>query len=180
MREYAFYIKAGETQKLQNAAHTFIKVSIVALEAEASHAGVELDMDTELMAAAHRGIGKIFGDIVALHRLRHIKAQDALGLIEGGEAQHQDGKRDAVFAQLLALVDIGDGEVGRADGLQMPRDTHSAVAIGIGLDDAEKLCLRTDLTADDTKVVGEMIEVDLCKSPLERADHDRSRFPVTV
>ena len=110
---------------------------IVALEAEAAHAGVELDVDLHLFAELHGGVTECLGDLIVLHSLRHIDLEDALRLISGRKAEHEDGKLDAVHAQLLRLVNVGDRKVARADFFQMLRHAHGAVPISVRLDDAE-------------------------------------------
>ena len=61
---------------------------LVARKAEAAHAGVELDVYDHFPAQRDRAVGEFLRDGVALHRLRHMKLQNARRLIRGREAQH--------------------------------------------------------------------------------------------
>jgi len=62
-----------------------------------------------------------------LQKQRHLIADDA--------AQHQDGRRHPRLAQQNALLQKGHAQVGRAQGLQVPRHLDQTVAVGVGLKD---------------------------------------------
>ena len=180
VREHALHVQPRKREDLQNVAQARVEVRVVALEAEAAHAGVELDVDLHRSARADRGGGISLGDGEVRHGLRHVVFQDALGLISGREAQHQDGERDPVHAQLLALVEVRHGEIARAEPFKMLRHAHRAVTVGIRLDHAEELRLRPDLTANGLKIMGEVIQADLRPCALQCTLHISSLLSFQV
>ena len=127
---------------------------LVALKAKTTHTGVELDVDLHLPAKPDGGIAERPGNLVILHRLRHADADNALRLILRCEAEHQDRQLDAAQTQLLRLVDIGDRKIRRAELFQMRGNAHGAVPVGVRLDNAEQLGIRSHLTANRLKVMG--------------------------
>ena len=141
---------------------------LVALEAEAAHAAVELDVDGHLLAGGN-GSGRIsLCDLKIGHGLRDAVLENAFSLILGREAEHQDGELHAVDAQFHRLVDVGDGKIGRTDLFKMLGNAHRAVTVGVRLDHAEELCLFAHLRADDVQIVRQIVKVDLrpCSSKI--------------
>ena len=171
MREHAFNVKAGQPKHFEDAAQAVLKMRVVALKAEAPHAGVELDVNFHLLPQLHRRFGKEPGALAILHGLRHANADDALRLIGRREAEHQDRQRHAVLPQLLSLVDVGYGQIRRADLLQMLRHAHSAVTIGISLHDPEQFDAGPDLSADDLQIMSDVAKVDFGPGPFQGAAH---------
>ena len=97
----------------------------------------------------------------AADRLRHAEGRKVDGDVRRLRPEQQDVHRHAGGAQLLGLVIAVDGHPLAARPLQPLRHAHRAVAVGIGLADAEHLAAVRQAAADLAVVVFQIIETDL-------------------
>ena len=90
-------------------------------------------------------------------------------LLAADGAEHEDRRLDAGAAHLGALLDHGDAQPVDAGGFERPRHHRRAVAVGVGLDDAEHAG-AADAGADARQVGDQRVEVDLAPRRAQRPD----------
>ena len=102
--------------------------------------------------------------------LRLGKAGHGLGNVVGDEVRHllcgrvpedENGHDDAVCSKLHRLVEARHREIVSAQLLKRFRDVHRAVAVCVGLHDAEELDVLADACAERFIVVPYRVKVDL-------------------
>ena len=108
-------------------------------EAQAVHAGVQLDVDGELLQAAPAKLPAQGLQGVEVGDARLQAALDDLGeeVRPGGE--HEDGKGNTAAAQLHALDGQGNGQIISTFALHHGGELHRSVAVGVGLHEHEQL-----------------------------------------
>ena len=108
---------------------------IVVAEAEAIHAGVDLEMTAE----PHGRTGGGRFERARRGRRRDGRRQpvreDAAEIADTERAEHEDRNRHTRVAQEHALFDVRAGEHRRAGGFERGTDARGAVAVGVGFDD---------------------------------------------
>ena len=129
---------AGDVQirQLHGGEHIVQMAVVHGVEARAAHAGLELEMRLQIMLRA--------GEVAA----------EALGIVERG-----DRLRDVEIDEGLVIVVHGDPAA--AELLQQLRHAHRAVAVAVGLADAEQLALLGQVRADLAIVMLQGAETDL-------------------
>lgn len=92
------------------------------------------------------------GDVVC-DEVRH--------LVSGRVAEDENGHDDAVCAKLHRLIEARHSEVIRAELLKRACDVHRAVAVSVGLHDAEEFYILADAPAKHFIIVSYRVKVDL-------------------
>ena len=126
-------------------------------EADARHAGIELEMDIQDVIRAGEGRFQRLGVFERVHLLRDVHEDHAVGIFGRRIAEDQDRRADARAADLNGLFQIGDGEIGRAEISQRLADRDGPVAVGIGLDDAKEAAAGWDMAHDGVVVMFQII-----------------------
>ncbi|MPM79604.1 hypothetical protein SDC9_126643 [bioreactor metagenome] len=171
MHKNPFPCEVWQLQRLQNFFKALLKGSLIAPEAQAAHSGVQLQMDRQGFAA-----GGGLGGIGPRHFKRgnvlcHAAVDQGLGHVGGGVSQQQDGQRKAVMAQLLRLLQIGHAQILGAKALQLSRNPHGPVAVGIRLHHAQILRLGPHPLPNGPVVVRQRIQVDFRPGPSQELFH---------
>jgi hypothetical protein len=130
------------------------------VDAEPTHAGVDLEVDRHRAGAGAAGRR----EIVELARVgddRGQLARDQLGVAAGlGGPHDEDRQRQPGVAQLDPLLDQADRQRGALPRLlQRARHRHRAVAVGVGLDHAAHGG-AAHRAPDQRRVVAERGEID--------------------
>lgn len=133
-----------------------------AIEAEAVHAGVELDMDRERGKGRGEELGgrsETVEDAEAVDIGFEVVLDDIVETILLGVHDH-DREGDAVAAEFDALVGIGDGEV--VDMIELERVGYLDLAGSVrgSLDHRHKFGRGSDTAAEEVEVVDESVDVD--------------------
>ena len=137
-------------------------VYILGLIADAAHAGVYGDEHMDLLALADGFIGEGLGVALGAGDGGDIILHHSVGIQVRRQAQADDLFLGAGLPQGDGLLQGGDGKDLAA---VLPQDLcalHGAVAVGIGLDDADDLPLGADLLHDILDVVVQVGKIDLC------------------
>ena len=114
-----------------------VRRQVVVPETEAVEAGVDLEMAGQPHAAGARRRRQRPRGARARHRRGEVVREDALDVAHAERAEDQDPAAIPGLAQFEPLLEVGDGEPGRAGVAQRPGHRHRAVAVGVGLDDRE-------------------------------------------
>ena len=122
-------------------------------KAEPVHAGVQLDVDGEVLqaAAAKFFAQRLQGVEVGDARLQPVVDDLGEEIRPGGE--HEDRQGDTVAAQLHTLDRQGHGEIVGAFLLQHRGELHGPVAVGVGLDEHQQFRGRLQPAAEVAVVV---------------------------
>ena len=131
------------------------------VEARAAHAGLELEMRLQAVLRAGEMAAEPLGIVERGDRLRDVEIHEVDGDVRRLRAQEQDLRGDAGGAQLLRLVIVVHGDPAAAELLQQLRHAHRAVAVAVGLADAEQLALLGQVRADLLIVMLQGAETDL-------------------
>ena len=162
MREDALRHQAGQPAGRGDLRHgRSVPVDVLKVKAEAAHARVHLDVDLDRDAAAHRVFGKRRAVRRRIRALRDVVFRKLTGRRGRRIAEHEQRQGNARAAKLQRLLDVGDGEPVCAERLVFARETHRAVAVGVGLDDAAHHRLPADPPADLLEVVRHGVQIDL-------------------
>ena len=153
--------QTGQTAGGDDVGHALVKAVAAAEETQTGHAGVDLDVDAELPAQRRRAGGELLRLGKAGHRLGDVVVDERLGILRRGVAQDQQRHGDAGAAQLHGLVQAGHGQIVRALALQQAGHRHGAVAVGVGLDHAQKPAALRQGGADGAVVVADVVKADL-------------------
>ena len=86
--------------------------------------------------------------------------------------EDEDGHGDTAVAQLGGLIDAGHGQIVRAQRLQGAGHLHRAVAVGIGLDHAQKFDVLPYPLPQSAVVIGQGVQVDLRPRSLQCGFHN--------
>ena len=112
----------------------------VVRDADAVHAGVELDMHVRGLAGGDGAALEAVDLLCGKDGGGQFVADDGGNVIGIGYAQNQDRQGDAVIAKAYALLGDRDGEhVDETGLLQIFADHGDAVTVGVCLDDCQKL-----------------------------------------
>ena len=158
VREYAGEIQVRQRQRLE---HLVEMAVIMHVKARAPHAGLQLHVCVQAQPRPSEEAVKLARIFDAADRLRHAEGRKVDGDVRRLRPEQQDVHRHTRSAQLLGLVIAVDGDPLAARPLQALRHTHRAVAVGIGLADAEHLAAVRQTAADLTVIVFQIIETDL-------------------
>ncbi len=126
-------------------------------EAYARHASIELEMDIEDVIRAGEGRFQRLSVFERVYLLRDVHKDHAVGIFGRRIAEDQDRRADARAADLNGLLQIGDGEIGRAEIGQRLADRDGPVSVGIGLDDAKEAAAGWDMAHDGVVVMFQII-----------------------
>ena len=126
-------------------------------EADARHAGIELEMDIQDVIRAGEGLFQRLSVFERVYLLRDVHKDHAVGIFGRRIAEDQDRRADARAANLNGLLQIGDGEIGRAEIGQRLADRDGPVSVGIGLDDAKEAAAGWDMAHDGVVVMFQII-----------------------
>ena len=158
VREHAREVQVRQRERLDH----LVEVAVVMhVKARAAHAGLELHVRVQPQAGAGEKAVELACIFDAADRLRHAERGQIDRDIRRLRAEQQDVHRHAGGAQLLGLVIAVDGHPLAARPLQPLRHAHRAVAVGIGLADAEHLAAVRQAAADLAIIVFQVIETDL-------------------
>ena len=94
------------------------------------------------------------------HGLGEIPLHYLGGKFGRGSTEYHNGHFDPRAAQLLRLGQTGDGKAVGTKLLQLARNGHRAVAVGIGLDHAQKLAVGR-AGAQGAVIMFQIAQVDL-------------------
>ena len=130
-------LQAGKVHSLQDLLFGAVDVALVALKAQAGHAGVALDVDGDGAAGLHGPGGQVPGEVDVIAGLGDVVLDQVFGVLGGGAAQDEDGGLHAGLTDLDGLVDAGNAQIVRAQLLQLFGDGNGPVAIGVGLHQAQ-------------------------------------------
>ena len=158
VREHACEVQVRQRKRLDH----LIEVAVVVhVKARAAHAGLELHVRVQPQAGTGEKAVELACIFDAADRLRHAERGQIDRNVRRLRAEQQDVHRHTGGAQLLRLVIAVDGHPLAARLLQPLRHTHRAVAVGIGLADAEHLAAVRQTAADLAIIVFQVIETDL-------------------
>ena len=141
---------------------------LVGKEAEPGHAGVELDVGLEPAARALHRVVELDRVFHRVDLLPDAHVGHVLGVVGRGVAQDQDRQTDAAAAQLDRLLDVGHSQIVRAELRQTTADRQGAVAVGVGLDHAQKPAVGRDQTAQHTVIMGQIVQGHVRPGPLQQ------------
>ena len=131
------------------------------VEARAAHAGFELEMRLQTVLRAGEVAAEALGVIERGDRLRDVEIHEVDGDVRRLRAEEQNLRGDAGGTQLLGLVIVVHGDPAAAELLQQLRHAHGAVAVAVGLADAEHLAFFRQVRADLLIVMLQGAETDL-------------------
>ena len=112
--------------------------------------------------------------------LRDVEIDEIDGDVRRLRAQKQDLRGDAGRAQLLRLVIVVHGDPAAAELLQQLRHAHRAVAVAVGLADAEQLALLGQVRADLAIVMLQGAETDLHPGSNRPVHQDSPSLTVSI
>ena len=131
------------------------------VEARSAHAGLELEMRLQTVLRAGEMAAEPLGIVQRGDRLRDVEIHEVDGDVRRLRAQKQDLRADAGGAELLGLVIVVHGDPAAAELLQQLRHAHRAVAVAVGLADAEHLAVIRQMRTDLAVVMLQGAETDL-------------------
>ena len=139
---------------------------VVGEKAQPRHPRVQLDVDSQTAVQSLEAFVERPGILQTVDLLADAHFCQILGVFYRRIAQNQNRAPDAVAAQLGSLLKIGDGQKLRAQLFQVAADGNRAVAVGVGLDHAEKAALRRELFPQGVIIVIQIVQGYLCPGPL--------------
>ena len=131
---------------------------VIGKEAQAGHAGIQLDVAQKALVGALHGVVELDRVFHGVDLLADAHVGHVLGIEGRGIAQHQNGQAHAAPAELYRLLHVGDGEIVRAQLPQSAADGQGAVAVGVRLDHAEKAAVRGNSVPQEPIIVAEIIQ----------------------
>ena len=140
---------------------------LVGKEAEARHAGIDLQMDSQLFPRALERFVKVLCVLQAVHLLRDGKLGFVGRELGGCIAKDQDRQVHAAAAQLHSLFQIGNGQILRAQLLERPADLYGAVSIGVRLHNAEEPLPFSDMLTQRLVVMLQIVQRDISPCSFE-------------
>src|SRR5205823_2732564 len=106
-------------------------------EPEASHAGIDLEMNGEGCGAPGGQPNQTCDAIRRGQNRREVVFQKRRNAVGERTAHHQNRRRDTGLPKLDPLGNRGDTQTARAASQEYPRDAYGAMSVGVGFDDGE-------------------------------------------
>ena len=140
---------------------------LVGEEAEARHAGIDLQMDSQLFPRALERFVKVLCVLQAVHLLRDSHFRLVGRKLRGRIPENQNRQVHAAAAQLHSLFQIGNGQILRAQLLERPADLYGAVSIGVRLHNAEESRPFSDVLTQRLVVMLQIVQRDISPCSFE-------------
>jgi hypothetical protein len=169
-------VDAGDRQGRAGRDRRHRAIELIVAEAEAVHAGVDLEVTRQPDLAPRRARLEGLRRRRRRHRRRQLVVEDPVDVADAERAEDQDRDGDAAFAQLDPFGDVGAGQHRRARGFERQPDAHRPVPVGVGFDHADDArpgllggpiadaagggAGRGDEAGEGAEVAGERVEVD--------------------
>ena len=109
--EHTLPLQIGKADSFQNFPKALGEVCIVTLEAQTSHACIQLQMDTQGASAPLSLPGIGMGHFQRWHILGHPVLDESFRHLYRGVPQQQNGKGHTMTAQLLRFLHVGDRQI---------------------------------------------------------------------
>ena len=158
MREHAGDVQIRQRKRFQHLVHVRAARCV---KARAAHAGLQLHVRLQTQAGSLQIPVQLLRVSERPDRLRRVQIRHVHRDVRGLRAKDQDLHADAGGAQLLRLVVAVDGHPVAPRLLQPLRHAHRAVAIAVGLADAEHLAALRQTAANFMIVMFQIVETDL-------------------
>ncbi len=110
---------------------------VVVAEAEAIHAGIDLEVIAQRRAALRGAVLQRVAGGRARDRRRQVVIEHAVEIADAERAEDQDRRANAGLAEIDAFFDVRHRQHRRARGFECRRDAARAVTVGVGLDDGD-------------------------------------------
>ena len=140
---------------------------LVGEEAEARHAGIDLQMDGQFFARAIECFVKVLCVLQAVHLLRDSHFRLVGRELRGRIPEDQNRQVHAATPQLHSLLEIGNSQILRAQLLERPADLYGAVAIGVRLHNAEESRPFSDMLTQCLVVMLQIVQRDISPCSFE-------------
>ena len=141
----------------------FVQRSVVVIgkEADARHAGIKLEMDIQNIIRPRQRFVQFLRVSKRMHLLRNIEEDHIRGVLRRRIAQDQNRQAHLAAPDLYGLLQIGNGQILRAEIGQRSADRHGPVAVGIGLHHAEKARTGRQMCPNRAVVIFQIVERDV-------------------
>src|SRR5439155_7868272 len=135
-------------------------LGVVVVDADALHAGVDLQVDLRPHAQLARGLVDLAQLVDGRRGQREPVPQEDRDLVAEDAAHHQDGQRDAGLAERHRLLEEGDPQRRRTQAGEVTPDGDEPVAVGVALHDGHH-GRPADGGLDRAEVLGQPRQADL-------------------
>ena len=140
---------------------------LVGEEAEARHAGIDLQMDGQLFPRSLERFVEVLCVLQAVHLLRDSHFRLVGRKLRGRIPENQNRQVHAAAAQLHSLFQIGNGQILRAQLLERPADLYGAVSIGVRLHNAEESRPFSNVLTQRLVVMLQIVQRDISPCSFE-------------
>ena len=142
-----------------------------ALEAEAGHSGIHLNMDLQFLSDflclfIERNRGLLIGDC-----LRNIIGNQFRYILCGSMSQDQDGKQDSVTAECNCLIQACYCQIIRTGFFQCMCNCIGTMSVSIGFDDSQIPAALRQTVFDSSVIMNDIIKIDLCPGSFLNITH---------
>ena len=157
----AFCLQARQAAGRRDMLNACFRHAAVTQKAEAGHAGVHLDVYTQLPAKP-QGFGGIFLGLGEIrHRLGEVIVRQNAEILRRRMAEDQDRQSDAPVPQFHRFIQAGYRKIVRSALLEQRGNTQRAVAVCIRLYYAEKPAFFRNAAPDGFIIMADVSEADL-------------------